>query len=58
MNVAVVIAPLVKAGLGGNAPVRLTCWDGSEFGLPGAPLQLTITSPHALRRLLWAVACQ
>ena len=54
MNVADVIAPLVKAGLGGNAPVRLTCWDGSEFGSPGAPLQLTITSPHALRRLLWA----
>jgi cyclopropane-fatty-acyl-phospholipid synthase len=54
MNVADVMAPLVAAGLGGNAPVRLTCWDGSELGPPGAPVQLTITSPHALRRLLWA----
>src|SRR5450631_917775 len=54
MNVAEVMAPLVAAGLGGNAPVHLTCWDGSELGLPDAPLQLTITSPQALRRLLWA----
>jgi len=54
MNVAEVMAPLVAAGLGGNTPVHLTCWDGSELGPPGAPLQLTITSPHALRRLLWA----
>ncbi|MEP7192489.1 MAG: cyclopropane-fatty-acyl-phospholipid synthase family protein [Actinomycetota bacterium] len=54
MNVAEVMAPLVAAGLGGSTEVHLTCWDGSELGPPGAPLQLTITSPHALRRLLWA----
>jgi cyclopropane-fatty-acyl-phospholipid synthase len=54
MNVADVMAPLVEAGLGGNASVHLTCWDGSELGPPDAPVQLTITSPHALRRLLWA----
>lgn len=54
MNVADVMAPLVTAGLGVDMPVHLTCWDGSELGPPGAPLQLTITSPHALRRLLWA----
>jgi cyclopropane-fatty-acyl-phospholipid synthase len=54
MNVADVMAPLVAAGLGVDMPVHLTCWDGSELGPVGAPLQLTITSPHALRRLLWA----
>jgi len=54
VNVADVMAPLVAAGLGGNTPVRVTCWDGSELGPPSARLQLTITSPHALRRLLWA----
>ena len=54
MNVADVMAPLVTAGLGVDMPVHLTCWDGSELGPSGAPLQLTITSPHALRRLLWA----
>ena len=54
MNVADVMAPLVEAGLGGRAPVHLMCWDGSDLGPPDSPLQLTITSPHALRRLLWA----
>jgi cyclopropane-fatty-acyl-phospholipid synthase len=54
MRVADVMATLVTAGLGGSASVRLTCWDGSELGPPDAPVQLTITSPHALRRLLWA----
>jgi cyclopropane-fatty-acyl-phospholipid synthase len=54
MDVADVMAPLVEAGLGGNASVHLTCWDGSELGPPDAPVQLTITSPHALRRLFWA----
>jgi cyclopropane-fatty-acyl-phospholipid synthase len=54
MNVAETMAPLVAAGLGGNTSAHVTCWDGSELGPPGAPLQLTITSPHALRRLLWA----
>jgi cyclopropane-fatty-acyl-phospholipid synthase len=54
MNVAEVMAPLVATGLGASASVHLTCWDGSELGPPDAPLQLTITSPLALRRLLWA----
>ena len=54
MSVADVMAPLVAAGLGPNMSVRLTCWDGSEIGPSGAPLQLAITSPHALRRMLWA----
>jgi len=54
MSVADVMGPLVEAGLGTRTPVHLTCWDGSEIGPPGAPVKLTITSPHALRRLLWA----
>ena len=54
MSVADAVDPLVRAGLGGNLPVRLRCWDGSELGPAAAPVQLTFTSPRALRRLLWA----
>ena len=54
MSVADVVDPLVRAGLGEDLPVRLRCWDGSELGPPSAPVQLTFTSPRALRRLLWA----
>ena len=48
------VGPLVQAGLGADLPVRLRCWDGSELGPPDAPVQMTFTSPLALRRLLWA----
>ena len=54
MSVADVVDPLVRAGLGGDLPVRLRCWDGSEIGPPTAPIQLTFTTPRALRRMLWA----
>jgi cyclopropane-fatty-acyl-phospholipid synthase len=54
MSVADVVDPLVRAGLGEVLPVHLRCWDGSELGPPGAPVQVTFTSPRALRRLLWA----
>jgi cyclopropane-fatty-acyl-phospholipid synthase len=54
MSVADVVDPLVRAGLGAGLPVRLRCWDGSELGPPTAPVQLTFTSPRALRRMLWA----
>jgi cyclopropane-fatty-acyl-phospholipid synthase len=54
MSVADVVGQLVRAGLGGQAPVRLKCWDGSALGPPDAPMQLAFTSPRALRRLLWA----
>jgi cyclopropane-fatty-acyl-phospholipid synthase len=54
MSVADVLDPLVRAGLGGDLPVRLRCWDGSELGPLAAPVQVTFTSPRALRRLLWA----
>jgi cyclopropane-fatty-acyl-phospholipid synthase len=54
MSVSDVLGPLVRAGLGDALPVRLRCWDGSELGPPAAPVQLTFTSPRALRRMLWA----
>jgi cyclopropane-fatty-acyl-phospholipid synthase len=54
MSVADVVNPLVRAGLGGDLPVRLRCWDGSELGPAAALVRVTFTSPRALRRLLWA----
>jgi cyclopropane-fatty-acyl-phospholipid synthase len=41
-------APLV----GGELPVRLRAWDGSEAGPPGGAV-VELRSPDALRRLLW-----
>lgn len=46
-ELATALAPLV----GGDLPVRLTAWDGSEAGPADAP-HVTIRSPRALRRLL------
>jgi cyclopropane-fatty-acyl-phospholipid synthase len=54
VTVADVVAPLVRATLGDGAPIRLRCWDGSEFGAPDAPVRLNIKHRRALRRLLWA----
>ena len=54
MSVVDFVGPLVRAGLGAGVPVRVRCWDGSELGPPDAPVQLTFTSPRALRRMLWA----
>jgi cyclopropane-fatty-acyl-phospholipid synthase len=38
--------------LGGDLPVRLRAWDGSEAGPADAPL-VELRSPDALKRLLW-----
>lgn len=54
MSVVDFVGPLVRAGLGADAPVRVRCWDGSELGPPDAPVQLTFTSPRGLRRMLWS----
>ncbi|HET7684405.1 MAG TPA: cyclopropane-fatty-acyl-phospholipid synthase family protein [Marmoricola sp.] len=43
------LAPFV----GGDLPVRLRAWDGSEAGPADAP-RVTIHTPDALRRLLWS----
>ncbi|HEX4473190.1 MAG TPA: cyclopropane-fatty-acyl-phospholipid synthase family protein [Nocardioides sp.] len=50
-----VAAELVAAAepfAGGELPVRLRAWDGSEAGPADAPL-VELRSPDALRRLLW-----
>lgn len=50
------IATRLERGLrpfvGGDLPVRLRAWDGSEAGPAEAPL-VEVRSPDALRRLLW-----
>ena len=51
---AEVMQPLVRAALGGELPIRVRCWDGSEMGPADAPVTLHITCRRALRRLLWA----
>jgi cyclopropane-fatty-acyl-phospholipid synthase len=51
-GVAAVLAPVAERFLGGELPVRLRAWDGSEAGPPGGPV-LVLRSKQALRRLLW-----
>ena len=46
-EIAKALAPFV----GGELPVRLTAWDGSEAGPADAP-HVVLRSPRALRRLL------
>jgi cyclopropane-fatty-acyl-phospholipid synthase len=51
-GVAAVLAPVARWFLGGDLPVRLRAWDGSEAGPDGGPV-LVLRSRQALRRLLW-----
>jgi cyclopropane-fatty-acyl-phospholipid synthase len=51
-GVAGVLAPVARMFLGGELPVRLRAWDGSEAGPDGGPV-LVLRSRQALRRLLW-----
>ena len=51
-TVAGKLAALLAPQLGGELPVRIRAWDGSEAGPPGAPV-LHLTGRQALRRLLW-----
>jgi cyclopropane-fatty-acyl-phospholipid synthase len=46
------LAAAARPFVGGDLPVRLRAWDGSEAGPPDAPL-VELRSPDALRRLLW-----
>ena len=48
------LAPLIRALVGGTAPVRFEFWDGSGFGPPNSVGTLQIRSVDALRRILWA----
>ncbi len=51
-GVAADLARAAEALVGGELPVRLRAWDGSETGPADAPL-VELRSPDALRRLLW-----
>lgn len=51
-SVAAELAALLAPLVGGELPIRLTAWDGSSAGPSDAP-GITLTSPRALRRLLW-----
>lgn len=47
------LEPLVEQLLGGELPVRVRMWDGSETGAVDGPL-VQVRSRRALRRLLWS----
>ncbi len=51
MNLAERLAGVVEPFLGGEIPVRLRAWDGSETGPTTGPL-VELRSPDAVRRLL------
>lgn len=50
---AQVLAEALRPVVGGELPVRLRAWDGTEAGPENAPL-VTLNNPRALTRLLWA----
>jgi cyclopropane-fatty-acyl-phospholipid synthase len=58
-TVAETLSPLVEHLCGGPLPIGIRCWDGSKLGpaadatTEGAGTTLVITSPNALRRILW-----
>jgi len=51
-GVAALLADAAAPFVGGELPVRLRAWDGSEAGPADAPL-VEVRTPVALRRLLW-----
>ena len=51
---ATILEPMVTAFVGPNPPVTVRFWDGSTLGPERAPATLTIRSPRALRRILYA----
>lgn len=52
-SVADEITPIIRAFLGDDPPLHVTCWDGSTTHNADAAVRVTIKSPLALRRLLW-----
>ncbi len=52
-GVAEQLAALLRPLFGGELPLRIRAWDGTEAGPAGAPTAI-VRSPNALRRLLWA----
>ncbi|HEX7354977.1 MAG TPA: cyclopropane-fatty-acyl-phospholipid synthase family protein [Mycobacteriales bacterium] len=51
-GVASRLRPLLEPLFGGDLPIRIRAWDGSEVGPAGAPTAV-IAHRRALRRLLW-----
>jgi cyclopropane-fatty-acyl-phospholipid synthase len=51
-DVATLLTPVAEQFFGGELPVRLRAWDGSEAGPANGPT-LVLRSRQALRRLLW-----
>ncbi len=51
-GVAARLESALRPFVGGDLPVRLRAWDGSEAGPAGAPL-IELRSRDAVRRLLW-----
>ncbi len=51
-GIAARLAEALEPFVGGDLPVRLRAWDGSEAGPTDAPL-VELRSPDAVRRLLW-----
>ncbi|MGH3267360.1 MAG: SAM-dependent methyltransferase, partial [Trebonia sp.] len=47
------VLDLIARVFGQPLPVRLQTWDGDVAGPPDAPVTVNLTSPRALRRLLW-----
>jgi cyclopropane-fatty-acyl-phospholipid synthase len=46
------LLPVAEQIFGGEPPVRIRAWDGSEAGRDGAPV-LVLRTPQALRRMMW-----
>ena len=53
-SAAAVLRPIVDGLLGRNAPLHVSCWDGSTIGDPRSAVHIRFNSPDALRRLVWA----
>lgn len=52
--IAVQLAPMVQALLGSPPPIRVEFWDGSGIGPTDGAGTVTVRSPDALRRIIWA----
>ncbi len=53
-GVAAIVQPLLRTMFPGGVPVRFVFWDGSAIGSDDAPGRVTLRSPRAVTRLLWA----
>jgi len=49
---AELLVPVIEQLFGGELPVRVRAWDGSEAGPEGAPV-LVLRDRRALRRMMW-----